>query len=95
MHAQHFQHYLFRFALKGNYAVPLEAPVEAPANILDVGTGTGRWVLGDGDGRSNVSNWMGMASRHRAASALAGHQISSMSRGYGFSPSMRKGGCAR
>jgi ubiquinone/menaquinone biosynthesis C-methylase UbiE len=36
-----FQHYLFRFALKGNYAVPLEAP----ANILDVGTGTGRWAM--------------------------------------------------
>lgn len=36
-----FQHYLFRFALKGNYA----APVEAPAHILDVGTGTGRWAM--------------------------------------------------
>lgn len=36
-----FQHYLFRFALKGNYAVPLEAP----SNILDVGTGTGRWAM--------------------------------------------------
>lgn len=36
-----FQHYLFRYALKGNYA----APLEAPANILDVGTGTGRWAM--------------------------------------------------
>ncbi len=36
-----FQHYLFRFALKGNYA----APVDSPANILDVGTGTGRWAM--------------------------------------------------
>jgi ubiquinone/menaquinone biosynthesis C-methylase UbiE len=36
-----FQHYLFRLALKGNYA----APIEAPANILDVGTGTGRWAM--------------------------------------------------
>ncbi len=36
-----FQHYLFRFALKGNYA----APIAAPANILDVGTGTGRWAM--------------------------------------------------
>ncbi|HEX6818049.1 MAG TPA: class I SAM-dependent methyltransferase [Ktedonobacterales bacterium] len=36
-----FQHFLFRFALKGNYA----APVTAPANILDVGTGTGRWAM--------------------------------------------------
>lgn len=36
-----FQHFLFRLALKGNYA----APIEAPANILDVGTGTGRWAM--------------------------------------------------
>lgn len=36
-----FQHFLFRFALKGNYA----APIEMPANILDVGTGTGRWAM--------------------------------------------------
>ncbi len=36
-----FQHYLFRYALKGNYA----APVTAPASILDVGTGTGRWAM--------------------------------------------------
>lgn len=35
-----FQHYLFRNALHGNYA----APVNAPASILDVGTGTGRWA---------------------------------------------------
>ena len=36
-----FQHFLFRFALKGNYA----APINAPTNILDVGTGTGRWAM--------------------------------------------------
>ena len=35
-----FQHYMFRYALRGNYA----APVNAPASILDVGTGTGRWA---------------------------------------------------
>lgn len=35
-----FQHYMFRNALRGNYA----APVNAPASILDVGTGTGRWA---------------------------------------------------
>jgi ubiquinone/menaquinone biosynthesis C-methylase UbiE len=36
-----FQHYLFRFALKGNYA----APIQTPTSILDVGTGTGRWAM--------------------------------------------------
>ncbi len=36
-----FQHYLFRLALKGNYA----APIANPTNILDVGTGTGRWAM--------------------------------------------------
>lgn len=35
-----FQHYLFRSALKGNFA----APVTQPRSILDVGTGTGRWA---------------------------------------------------
>lgn len=35
-----FQHYMFRYALRGNYA----APVNAPTSILDVGTGTGRWA---------------------------------------------------
>ncbi|HEU0025479.1 MAG TPA: hypothetical protein VFQ25_00045 [Ktedonobacterales bacterium] len=35
-----FQHYLFRFALQGNFAVP----IQAPRSILDVGTGTGRWA---------------------------------------------------
>lgn len=36
-----FQHYLFRFALKGNFA----APIQSPSNVLDVGTGTGRWAM--------------------------------------------------
>ena len=36
-----FQHYLFRFALRGNFA----APIQTPASILDVGTGTGRWAM--------------------------------------------------
>ena len=36
-----FQHYMLRFALRGNYA----APVEDPHRILDVGTGTARWAL--------------------------------------------------
>lgn len=35
-----FQHYMFRYALHGNYA----APIHTPASILDVGTGTGRWA---------------------------------------------------
>ncbi|HEX8036373.1 MAG TPA: methyltransferase domain-containing protein [Ktedonobacterales bacterium] len=35
-----FQHYLLRQAFQGNFA----APVRDPANILDVGTGTGRWA---------------------------------------------------
>jgi ubiquinone/menaquinone biosynthesis C-methylase UbiE len=36
-----FQHYLLRYALRGNYA----APITNPARILDVGTGTGRWAI--------------------------------------------------
>ena len=36
-----FQHYMLRLALKGNYA----APLDRPASILDVGSGTGRWAL--------------------------------------------------
>lgn len=35
-----FQHYLLRYALRGNYA----APITNPASILDVGTGSGRWA---------------------------------------------------
>ncbi len=35
-----FQHFIFRAALRGNYV----APIERPARILDVGTGTGRWA---------------------------------------------------
>jgi ubiquinone/menaquinone biosynthesis C-methylase UbiE len=34
-----FQHYMLRFALRGNYAAPLHEPRE----ILDVACGTGRW----------------------------------------------------
>jgi ubiquinone/menaquinone biosynthesis C-methylase UbiE len=36
-----FQHYMLRFALRNNYV----APIGQPRNILDVGTGTGRWAL--------------------------------------------------
>jgi ubiquinone/menaquinone biosynthesis C-methylase UbiE len=36
-----FQHYMLRFALRGNYA----APISQPASILDVGGGTGRWAM--------------------------------------------------
>lgn len=36
-----FQHYMLRYAFKGNYA----APVHNPEAILDVGTGTGRWAI--------------------------------------------------
>lgn len=34
-----FQHYMLRYALRGNYATPLRQPRE----ILDVACGTGRW----------------------------------------------------
>ncbi|HEY1389982.1 MAG TPA: class I SAM-dependent methyltransferase, partial [Ktedonobacterales bacterium] len=40
IHRLDFQHYMLRFALRGNYA----APVQHPQDILDVGTGTGRWA---------------------------------------------------
>jgi 2-polyprenyl-3-methyl-5-hydroxy-6-metoxy-1,4-benzoquinol methylase len=36
-----FQHYMLRFALRNNYL----APLGQPRDILDVGTGTGRWAL--------------------------------------------------
>jgi ubiquinone/menaquinone biosynthesis C-methylase UbiE len=34
------QHYMLRYTLKGNYL----APITEPAHILDVGSGTGRWL---------------------------------------------------
>lgn len=34
------QHYMLRYTLKGNYL----APITGPARILDVGSGTGRWL---------------------------------------------------
>jgi SAM-dependent methyltransferase len=37
-----FQHYMMRYALRGNYAAPIGAN---PRRILDVGCGTGRWVI--------------------------------------------------
>jgi ubiquinone/menaquinone biosynthesis C-methylase UbiE len=36
-----FQHYMLRYALRGNYAAPLNRPL----SILDVGCGTGRWAM--------------------------------------------------
>src|SRR5215813_1591116 len=36
-----FQHYTLRYAFQGIYAAPLKQPMD----ILDVGTGTGRWAL--------------------------------------------------
>jgi ubiquinone/menaquinone biosynthesis C-methylase UbiE len=36
-----FQHYMLRYALRGNYV----APLHRPTGILDVGCGTGRWAL--------------------------------------------------
>jgi len=36
-----FQHFLLRTGLRGNYA----APVNQPADILDVGCGSGRWAM--------------------------------------------------
>lgn len=35
-----FQHYMLRYALRGNFA----APLTDPRDILDVGAGTGRWA---------------------------------------------------
>jgi SAM-dependent methyltransferase len=36
-----FQHYMLRYAFKGNYL----APITQPREILDVGCGTGRWPM--------------------------------------------------
>jgi SAM-dependent methyltransferase len=36
-----FQHYMLRYAFKGNYL----APVSNPRDILDVGCGSGRWPM--------------------------------------------------
>ncbi|HEU5348270.1 MAG TPA: methyltransferase domain-containing protein [Ktedonobacterales bacterium] len=36
-----FQHYMLRYALRGNYAAPLRQPRE----VLDVACGTGRWCI--------------------------------------------------
>jgi SAM-dependent methyltransferase len=37
-----FQHYMMRYALKGNYGAPISSN---PRRILDVGCGTGRWAI--------------------------------------------------
>lgn len=36
-----FQHYMLRYALRGNYL----APLTQPESILDAGCGTGRWAM--------------------------------------------------
>jgi len=36
-----FQHYIYRSVLKGNYL----APITQPTRMLDIGCGTGRWML--------------------------------------------------
>jgi ubiquinone/menaquinone biosynthesis C-methylase UbiE len=36
-----FQHFMLRFLMRGNYV----APIRQPTSILDVGCGTGRWVM--------------------------------------------------
>jgi SAM-dependent methyltransferase len=36
-----FQHFMLRYALRGNYA----APIGTPKGVLDVGSGTGRWAI--------------------------------------------------
>jgi SAM-dependent methyltransferase len=41
IHRLDFQHYMLRYALRGNYL----APIGQPRDILDVATGTGRWAL--------------------------------------------------
>jgi SAM-dependent methyltransferase len=41
IHRLDFQHYMLRYAMQGNYL----APIGQPHDILDVGTGTGRWAL--------------------------------------------------
>src|SRR5260221_6576571 len=41
IHRLDFQHYMLHSALRSNYL----APIGQPRDILDVGTGTGRWAL--------------------------------------------------
>ena len=41
IHRLDFQHYMLRYALRSNYV----APIGQPRDLLDVGTGTGRWAL--------------------------------------------------
>jgi ubiquinone/menaquinone biosynthesis C-methylase UbiE len=41
IHRLDFQHYMLHAALRSNYL----APIGQPRDILDVGTGTGRWAL--------------------------------------------------
>lgn len=36
-----FQHYMLRYALRGNYL----APIGQPHDVLDVGSGSGRWAM--------------------------------------------------
>ena len=37
-----FQHFMLRYALRGNYGAPLQA--RQVRDIADIGTGTGRWA---------------------------------------------------
>jgi ubiquinone/menaquinone biosynthesis C-methylase UbiE len=37
------QHYVMRYALQGNYAIPFQQMEYTPEDILDVACGTGRW----------------------------------------------------
>lgn len=63
-----FQHYMLRYALRGNYAAPLRKPRE----ILDVACGTGRWCA-EMATRFPQANVVGFDMRPPAAPADASH----------------------
>jgi ubiquinone/menaquinone biosynthesis C-methylase UbiE len=76
-----FQHYMLRYALRGLYA----APLQHPASILDVGTGTGRWAMEMAQMFPHA-NVVGVDVNPPPADEQAGHGVDVRPENYTFVP---------
>lgn len=77
-----FQHYMLRYALRANYA----APVERLTSILDVGSGTGRWAMEMAQifPQANVIGTDLVEPKSESLSATLGHGLDQRPDNYAF-----------